>query len=639
MLSSLPQVILALLVLAVFGSAARGTALMRSLAMRYGWVVFPRQDRWHKEPTALHGGAGFYPAFLFGAVWILWHEGGTACPWWNPCATDPWAVSLTVALLCGSLLMFLCGLWDDLKQLRPATKLVCQLVATSLFVSIDGAFPLTHIQLLDLLVTYVWFVGVTNAVNLLDNMDGLASGVVMVAGATIVILALPAHGLAPGGVLAVPLGLAFVAALAGFWLHNRPRAAIFMGDSGSLSIGYILAALAVPSPLNGFMDLHPHQSVLGPVLPLLIPVAVVAIPIFDTTLVTITRKWRAQKASQGGRDHSSHRLVGLGLSETKAVWVLYVLAAFGGTLAVLMQQFPNQSLPLFGLLGLVLTLTGVYLGHVKVQVRESEQIPPVWTPMVSTLLYKRHAAEVLLDAVLIVMCFYSAYLLRFEGVLTYATMQAMMHALPLVVASCLLAYFLAGTYRGQWRLISVSDLPRYATGVLSGTALSLIVVALVTHFNTGHSRSVYIIFGALLFLALVGSRLSFRLLDALLLKKGVRPASAQQRQVLIYGAGKAGKLLHEEVMFHPDMQEYVVVGFIDDDPRCVGRKLCGVPVKHGQEWLQQPWPHAPEIWVSSCFIPDERAWQLAAQWPEQAVVRRLSLQVSLLPSGLNSPVY
>jgi UDP-GlcNAc:undecaprenyl-phosphate GlcNAc-1-phosphate transferase len=492
---------------------------------------------------------------------------------------------------------------------------------------VGGVFPLTHVYILDLLITYFWFVGITNAVNMLDNMDGLASGVVIVAGVTIVILALPTTGTGAGGVLAVPLGLVFVAALVGFWLHNRPIAAIFMGDSGSLCIGYVLAALAVPSPLNGFMGIRTAGSVLGPLLALLIPATVVAIPIFDTTFVTITRTWRAQKASQGGRDHSSHRLVGLGLSEKKAVWVLYILAAFGGTIAILLQRFANQSLPLFGLFGLILVLTGVYLGHVKMQTVHPQHIPPTWTPLVTNFLYKRHAAEVLMDTVLIVLCFYSAYLLRFEGVLSPSTLRAMMRTLPLVVLSCLLAYGLAGIYRGHWRLISVPDLPAYGVGVSLGTVLSLSVVLLLSGFAIGHSHSVYVIFGLLLFLALIGSRLSFRLFDVLCVRQRSRSLVARQKPVLIYGAGRAGKLLYEEAMFSPRMQGYVVIGFIDDNPHSVGRKLCGVPVRHGWEWREQVWARVPEIWVSSRFIPEARVLQFAAQWQEKAVVRRLKLEM------------
>lgn len=625
---------LVLLPMTVFCGAFLGTAAVRRVAERYGWVVLPRADRWHKKPTALHGGVGFYPAFFAGVVWICVRKYGIDWSEWRTLAHIPPDIALAAAALLGSLLMFGVGLWDDVYPVRPATKLAYQLVAASLFVSMGGIFPLTGLQVVDLLVTYLWFVSITNAVNMLDNMDGLSSGVVIVASMTVVILAIGAHGLAFGGALAVPLGLVFSAALVGFWVHNRPPAAIFMGDSGSLFIGYILAALTIPSPLNGFMGLPTVESILQPVLALLIPATVLAIPIFDTTLVTITRTWRAQKVSQGGRDHSSHRLVGLGLSERQAVWVLYTLAAFGGTVAVLMQHFPDQTLPLCGLYGLVLLFTGVYLGRVKVQVVEPGRIPRVWTPLVSYRLYKRHAAEVLLDTVLITLCLYAAYLLRFEGVLAPPMTRAMVRTLPLGVSSYLLAYCLVGIYRGQWRLIAVADLPRYAAGAVGGMVLSLALVSLITPFASGQSRSVYVICGVLVFVAMVGSRLSFRLLDVLFLQRRADRASASQQPVLVYGAGRAGKLLHEEMLSNPQMRAYVVVGYVDDDPHKVGRKLCGVPIKQGTDWRRRPWPTPPEIWISSRFVPDTLAQRLARQWPGQTMVRRLRLEMAPGMEGL-----
>ena len=630
-----PQALeLFLLIITVFVGAFLGTALMRYLAKRYGWMVLPRHDRWHKRPTALHGGFGFFPAFLAGVSWFLTQRFSVEQARLALLEPLPPELRLTVAVLLGALVMFLFGWWDDLRQFRPSTKLLAQVAAASLFIFAGGMFPLTGAYVVDLLVTYFWFIGITNAVNMLDNMDGLSSGVVMLGGTTLVILTMDYREALEVQPLAVLVGLVFVVSLLGFWLHNRPPAAIFMGDSGSLSIGYVLAALAVPSPLNGFMGIHSGGTVLGPVLTLLIPATVLAVPIFDTTLVTITRRWTAQSASEGGRDHSSHRMVGLGLSEKKTVWILYSFSAFGGLVAVLVQRFPDQSLPLLGLFALTLVLAGVYLGHVKVQVADPARLPPTWTPLVTELLYKRRAAEVLLDTILIVICFYGAYLLRFEGMLSELTGHVIAESVPLVVGSCLLAFFLAGIYRGQWRLISVSDVPSYALGVFGGVTLSLAVVTLISRFENGHSRSAYIIFGSLIFITLVGSRLSFRLLDSVLFRNGSDTKAGGRKPVLIYGAGKAGKLLHEEFMSNPKMKNYILAGFVDDDPDLVGRKLCGVPIKSGAEWSRHTWNSTPEIWISSLLISDAHASRLAIHWNGKAVLRRLIMRLE--PVGYGS---
>ena len=246
-----PPVSLLLLFTAVLTGSLLGTGVIRRLAYTHGWLVESRADRWHKHPTALHGGVGFYPALFGGVVYVLVQAISIHQAEWKSFSTVPQEFFLAIAILLGSLVMGCIGLWDDLKEMSPATKLLYQLLATSLFVYSGGVFYITGLQVLDIVVTYFWFVGIINAVNMLDNMDGLASGTVIVAGTALICLVLYANGTTSKTVLALPLAIVFVATLLGFWCHNRPPALIFMGDSGSLSTGYVMAALAMPSPLNG----------------------------------------------------------------------------------------------------------------------------------------------------------------------------------------------------------------------------------------------------------------------------------------------------------------------------------------------------------------------------------------------------
>lgn len=621
-----------IITLGVLAGSLIGTGLLCRLGRRYGWLAHPREDRWHKKPIVLHGGAGFFPPFFLGALAILLYKTGSIPTWIFVYSLHSPDYLLMVSLLFGSLIMFVTGLVDDLKTLRPATKLLCQLVAVSFFVYLGGIFPLTKIPYLDLLLTYFWFVGIINAVNMLDNMDGLASGIVIISTSIIVFLAWQIGEAEGNNILAIPLGLILIGALIGFLFYNKPPAKIFMGDSGSLFIGYVLAGLAIPSPLNGFTGFRFGGSSLGPIMVLLIPVMVLAIPIFDTTFVTITRLWRAQKPSQGGKDHASHRLVGLGLPEPRAVIILYALAAFGGIIAILTVNFSEQSLPLLGLFVLVLILSGVYLGHVKVIKVNPEQISPAWTPLISDLLYKKHAAELMLDTFLSILCFYAAHLLRFGGVLYQDLQMAMIQALPIVVSCSLLALFVAGIYRGQWRLISVPELPAYALGVLGGTVLSLAVVTLFTRFALAFSRSAYIIYGLLFFLALLGSRLSFRLFDVLSQKQSSSIKNHSKKPILIYGAGKAGKLLYDEVLFNPKMAEYMVLGFIDDDINKTGQNLCGLPIRNKDYWIKEIKGSWPEIWISSRSVPDEQALPLVLGWDRPVPIKRLRVRMEPIVS-------
>ena len=631
------------IVLAASLASLLGTRLVRSLAWRFGWIAPPRGDRWHKQATALHGGLGFYPVFLVGALLVLLYS--FRDPVWRleGLAGLPASLRLALAMLVGSLTMFILGHFDDTSRFRPATKLLFQIIAASIFIYAGGMFHLTNIYVLDLLVTYIWFIGIINSINMLDNMDGLASGVAILAAATLVYMGGFATGVGDQPVLAVPLGLVLIGVLFGFWLYNRPPASIFMGDSGSLFIGFVLAALAIPSALNGSFGIHATDTLLGPLMVLLIPATVLAIPIFDTTLVTLTRTMRSQRAFDGGQDHSSHRLVVLGISERRSVWLMYGLAAFGGACAILMQRLPDLSISIFGVFALVLVFTGIYLGHVKVKEVSPRRLPRAWTPFVSSLLYKRHAVEVLLDTSIIALSMLAAYLLRFEGELAPAAQSALVWSLPLVVASCLIVFALSGIYRGQWGLISVADVPRFALSAVGGTVLSIAVVTLATRFGEGHSRSAYMIFGMLLFLSLVGTRLSFRLLDSIAMRLRSRPGESDQQRVLIYGAGSGGKMLYEFLAGNPNRNGYVtndtledpaIIGFVDDDPYKAGRYLCGLPIRNAGEWSSQQWRQAPEIWISSRHISNKAAWEVARHWNGEAKVRRMKLQVDLVEDGV-----
>ncbi len=545
---------------------------------------------------------------------------------------------LAVALLVGSLLMFILGWTDDIKRFRPATKLIMQIVAASIFIISGGVFPLSDFPVLDILVTYFWFLGITNAVNMIDNMDGLASGVVIIAAGTIVVLSLMAQRDSGTTFLSVPIGLILVSAVFGFWFHNKPPARIFMGDSGSLSIGFVLAAIAMPTALNGFLGISNTTHAFAPLLSLLIPASVLAIPIFDTTLVTLTRKWRSQKVSHGGRDHSSHRLVLLGFSEKQTVWILYGLALFGGLTAVVMMNNMEYTVPAFGLFSVVMILAGAYLGHVKIKDIDIRVPPPVWTPIVTEILFKRRAAEVILDVILIVVAFYIAFLLRFDGSLPIKTVKDFSISLPIVVACCVSSLLVAGVYRGQWRLISVQDVSTYVIGVSIGVTVSFSAVALMTQINQGHSQSVYLIFGAILLLSLLGSRLSFRIADNFVSNQSAANHHPRDRSVLIYGAGSVGKLLFDTTLHMPATRGMRIIGFIDDNSELFNKKLCGLPVRSPSKWENDHNLHAHmiEIWISSESILDSKALQLAERLPGRPNVKRFSVNLSDVSSMTES---
>lgn len=605
---------------ASFVGSFLGTRLVRAVARRRGWVATPSSRRWHKKPIALHGGVGFFPPFLLLTLAYV----ATKIPEQAPLesfgawfAALPAEIGLVLGMLVGATAMFLCGLWDDVHELSPATKFIYQVGATSIFVSLGGVFAVTGVYAVDLCLTYLWFVGITNAVNLLDNMDGLAGGTGVIASTMVALLVWRCTGGAPlATVVAGMLALSLLA----YWLHNKFPASIFMGDSGSLALGFCLAALAMPSPLNDHYCLHAQGPLVRSLTTLLLPVAVLAVPVFDTTFVTLTRIMRFQNVHEGGCDHTSHRLVCLGFSEPQAAGILFALGIVGGVIALVAQRFSEQSLPLFGVFIFLFVCVGIYLNHVTVERRQTVK-PPFWMTIIKGLLLKRNIANVLLDTILVITCFWGAYLLRFDFKLEPYLRDALIQALPLVVACSLLGLRLAGTYGGTWRLASVADIPSYGLGVLIGTALSLSMATILSRFGSGYSRSAYITFGFLLFLAVTLSRQSFRMLDSFIKSRTSARRKSEQQSVIIYGAGKGGLILLEETLFNPALQGFLVLGFTDDDPQLVGHKIRGLSVRDKAAWVREL-SNPPEIWVSSKGIANARALEFANCFTPAAIVRR-----------------
>ena len=604
---------------ALIGSLS-GVGLMKRLGYRFGWTVKPRPDRWHRRPAALHGGLGFgLPLLAVLAIWLvhtlpesrlIWHAGAWAEP----------TLRLTLAAGAGAALMLVCGWWDDVWPLGPAVKLIAELAAASLFVHSGGALVFFNQPLLDILLTYVWIVGLVNAVNMLDNMDGLAAGTACASALGVMILSLLSGRNPP----AIFMAALLAACLLGFLAYNRPPASIFMGDSGSLTVGFMLAVLTVPGSLNGGLA-APLDSSLGRWPQLLVPLALVAVFIFDFTLVTAMRLLAAVKVYVGGRDHSSHRLVRLGFSEPKTVRLLIGLALLGAAVAMPTALYPEQAAPLWAAYALGLLFFGAWLGY-KTKLPETARAGPFRIrETLADLLVRRQSAAVVLDLVLAVICFYGAYLLRFEFRLEPFLREAMLRALPLVAASSLLALALAGGYRDDWRLTSAADLPRYALGVLLGSSLSLAVVTLFSRFGRGNSRAAFVIFGVLFFLAVAASRLGFRLLDAFAARHST--VADEAAPVLIYGTGRHERFWCEEIRNNPEYKGYRVLGFIASDEPVRGGRVLGLPVRGLDDWVNRL-ADRPEIWAAGELAGDQAAW-LAGGWNPPAVLRRLELRLSV----------
>ena len=574
--------------LAVAASAALAlvlTPLVQIVARRYGMVATPKTDRWHKKPTAMLGGVAIWMSVV--VSYFVFIRPATGLGWGH------FPSSSLDVVIGASTFLFLVGLADDFLNTKPYQKMIGQVMGSAFVVYYGLSLPWTGYSALNVALTIFWLIGITNAVNLLDNMDGLASGIAVIASGFLAL-----SFLTTGNVMAGLLLATFAGAQLGFLVYNSNPASIFMGDCGSMFIGFFLASAALVNLSGG------RSRSLLPVLA--VPILVLFIPIFDTTFVTILRKLSGRAASQGGRDHTSHRLVALGTSERHAVWMLYGLAALSGFLSLLVQSVKlDVSLAAIAGFTILLTLLGVYLAGVKVYDETEEAKAADENSLYAFLIdlsYKRRIFEVLLDVILILLAYWAAYAVKFGALSGSTAWKLFLRTLPILVFVKMASFLVMGVYRGLWRYTGLDDLIVFAKAVVLGSVVSVLAVLFTFRFE-GFSRTVFLIDGILMFMFLAGSRLAFRLF------RQVIPIakSAQGRRVLIYGAGDAGELLLRELLNNRELM-YSPVGFLDDDPAKSGKLIHGLKVYAGNGDLtsvcrQQ---HVDEVLISSSKMSPER---------------------------------
>jgi len=287
------------------------TPVARWLAPYVGVVDQPSARKVHQRPMPRLGGAAIFLAFI---VALLVFE-------------NRYNFQQLAGILIGASFVSFLGIWDDRWGLRPILKLLGQILGALILVA-------THVQTelfgnwhwADVALTVFWVVGITNAFNLLDNMDGLSGGVGAVAAAFFTLLAAMSR---PPQLLVGALSAALFGVCLGFLVYNFNPATIFMGDAGAMFIGYLLAAIGIKLRFPGNVTF----------VTWMIPVLVLGVPIFDTTLVFISRlRRRLNPLTTPGTDHTSHRLVRLGFTQREAVLMLYLAGCGLGVLAMFITQ-------------------------------------------------------------------------------------------------------------------------------------------------------------------------------------------------------------------------------------------------------------------------------------------------------------
>ncbi len=315
------------------------TPVVKRLALRTGAVAEPAARTVHTRPLPHLGGLAIFASF---AVTVLLVRG--------------WPDGQTLRILGCGLLAMLLGVVDDLRDLRPSTKLLGQVIVASLLVGLGVRIsfitnPFTggviYLEQWGYLLSVLWIVAVMNVMNLVDGLDGLAAGICAIAALAALFVALRLADLADVGVLAAALAGSAV----GFLPHNFNPAKILMGDTGSMFLGFTLAAISVQGALK--------QTTA---VALLVPVVALGLPITDTALSIVRRLRAGRPIGQADKEHIHHRLLALGLGQKKAVLLMWAVTAWLALSAILLAEVRQgvESALVIGLAGLgLLAFVGV----------------------------------------------------------------------------------------------------------------------------------------------------------------------------------------------------------------------------------------------------------------------------------------
>jgi UDP-GlcNAc:undecaprenyl-phosphate/decaprenyl-phosphate GlcNAc-1-phosphate transferase len=474
------------------------TAALTYILVRVNrWInltVMPRSDRWHTKPTPNSGGVGIFIACA--GSYLLFAAGRHAI----------------VAI--GGAAIWLLGVIDDRLTLGPLPKLLSQAAIVIATVISSYPNPMTRWSFVAMLVTVVWILAVTNAFNLIDNMDGLCAGVaIIVAGTQAVMLATNGH-LHDAQLFAIICG-----AFGGFLVFNYNPARIFMGDSGSMFAGFCLSTLSVTTPL-------PQHHLIA--RDIVYSLMLFAYPLFDAGLVAVVRRICGRPMSQGGRDHSSHRLVSLGIKERDATWYLWGLTVLGVVVGSLMFSVPLHAIGAVAVFALFVIMAAIFLATLP-------SYPLNLTPLLSRLKPRLPQLEagvtLLVDSVAVSVALYFAYVVSYEEGVVAGSLKQLLAAISVAVLCHIATAIMSGrVLRVNWVYFGVADILSIIRVELTSAAVSYLILTKL--LNIVIPLNVALVFAVLVIVLIVGIRSSLRVL-----RETITSRTPDGRRIAVFGTG------------------------------------------------------------------------------------------------------
>ena len=506
-----------------------------------------REERWHATPKPYLGGVAIWFAFILSTF-----------------VFSDFSASNAPVLIAASA-MFVLGLLDDLLDLKAYIKFVYQIAIAAIIAKQGVTVSVFHeYPLISMAISILWIVLVTNAFNLIDNMDGLSSGIALISMLSFLVVSV----LRGQTELIVP-ALVFSGAILGFLIFNFPPAKIFMGDSGALFMGFLIAVYSIQGTWHQATNL---------LLVMTTPVLLMGVALFDTMVVSVQRLLHGKPIYEGGKDHTSHRLVAHGWSEKQAVFILYGISLLCGGMAVagfLFNAFVLSQIVL--LLAVFLIVVGVFLSEAKVYNKDNatQDMPDMPDKPLELkrpyLLHKRRIIEVFIDTILIVVAYLTSYLLRFEGQISNYQWLIIQESLPIVLSIKLMMMTISGLYSGVWKYLEFDDFRKIFKANVFASVSCVVVLVWLYRFS-GYSRSLFIIDFMMCSILITGVRVGLRML-----RESIYGFPSSGKRAVIVGAGEAGQWVLHEIRKDKSLNIYPV-GIVDDDRWKLGRKLYGVQV-------------------------------------------------------------
>lgn len=575
---AVPAVVAAIVALLV-------TPAARRLALLVGAIDAPDARKIHVEPVPRLGGLAVITAIILG--FLLVQYGGR----FSNRVLDQ---RLLFGMALGVTPVLLISLLDDVRGIRAWPKFLAH-TAGAILALVAGVRlePVVHlfgqqieIGVVAIPLTLLWLVGITNAFNIVDGLDGLSSGLALISA-----ISLGSVSIIVGKYDMAVAAFIIAGALAGFLPYNAHPARIFLGDTGSATIGFLLGCIA----LRGGSALNAGMAIL-------LPLVVLGLPIAET-LVSMARRLivRIEGSSEGvfdaDRRHFHHRLLDMGLDQRRAVYLLYgvgIVLALTGFLSIVLTTTYTAFL-----LGTILIAAFIGIGRLGYDefqvVRRGTMLKVYDVPVLKT-----QGFVVFADFLIAVAAIWLTIGLKWDdwGIDVWRPLGKEMFVIVPPIA--LLVFWSFRVYRGAWRVASVEDLIRSSA---AAAVTALVTAVAVTILPTDAPPvSFFILYGLVLMFLVNGMRASYRLLahwNARMQTHGL--------PVLIYGAGKGGVMALREILTNEDIAMWPV-GFIDDDPRLAGRQIQGYrvygSVEDARDLLESGFAKA--VVVSSEKIAEDR---------------------------------